>query len=262
MFMKLNKSTLRIFAGVLIIMSMALGGCATSVGTQAHYHRPAHVWYDYYYYPTLDIYLEINSGYYWHQSHDKWIRVRQLPPQFKLHGHKPVYLHLDVDQPYRHHKEHRERYLPHPSGRADIRKDIPQHSVAHQVDARQQEQHRRVDVRKDSTRRDIEYRGERSDSKGPGIHQALERRGTLREDIPHYNVNRPVDAHLKQARDKDRSANRNLHDNGDHQSGTGAVRKASAKPVREEQKAARPLPYRDQRRIEHKGTVEIIDADN
>lgn len=119
MSLKLMPITRTALAGVLVVLFMLLTGCGTTVGTRTYYHHPAHVWYDYYYYPTLDIYLEIDSGYYWHRNHGHWVRVKHLPPRFTTHGHKRVFLRLDVDHPYRHHKEHYKHYHPGQYERSD-----------------------------------------------------------------------------------------------------------------------------------------------
>ncbi|NNJ92136.1 MAG: hypothetical protein HKP55_10700 [Gammaproteobacteria bacterium] len=278
MLMKFMPITRAALAGVLVVLSMLLTGCVTTVGTKAYYHHPAHVWYDYYYYPTLDIYLEIDSGYYWHRSHDHWVRVKHLPTRFHTHGHKRVFLRLDVDKPYRHHKAPHKRYHPLQHKHSDARKGIPHYASDLHRDTHQAKRHnqrrtednahvgRRKQVRPDNVRKVITRRADtpntqkrvqrRLDNKSQGIRPKLKQRGTVRDDIPEHN-NRSVDARLKQKPIQQRSKDKHLRGNSPRQFRRNEIREETSKPVLEGRKDRNRSQKGNRNRSDHKASVNM-----
>jgi hypothetical protein len=96
---------------VVMVTAIGLGGCATRAGPDpyhSYYGTPAAVGYDYYYYPSQQVYLEISSGYYWLRDHDRWQRVRHLPSRLRLHEHERVFVRLDSDRPHGRVSGHRD----------------------------------------------------------------------------------------------------------------------------------------------------------
>jgi len=106
--------------GALIVLHMGLTGCTTTVVHDDHYRHPTHGWYDYYYYPSVDIYLDISGGYYWYQDHEHWTRVKRLPAHLHPHDEERVFLRLDSDRPHTYHQQHRNRYQRAPQRRDDL----------------------------------------------------------------------------------------------------------------------------------------------
>lgn len=105
--------------GALAGLYVGLSGCTTTVAQDGYYHHPVQGWYDYYYYPSVDIYLDISAGYYWYRDHDHWTRVKRLPAHLHPHDHERVFLRLDSDRPQIYHQEHRKRYREAPQRRDD-----------------------------------------------------------------------------------------------------------------------------------------------
>lgn len=97
----------------VLLLAIGLGGCVTG-GVRSHYdHHGYGASYDYYYYPTLAVYVDLRDGHYWHRDHDRWHRVKRLPPHYRLHEQPRVLLHLDTEHPYREHSRHRARHAGH-----------------------------------------------------------------------------------------------------------------------------------------------------
>jgi len=288
MLMNINTGVRRSLAVSLILLSIGLVGCGTTGRTDARYHRQANAWYDYNYYPSLDIYHEINTGFYWYIDQERWIRGRNLPPKFILHRYKPVYLHLDIDRPYRLIKEHRDRYLPrkhesrnpvsvkqqHPPNREkDTHQQRPNNKG--QADnyprARHADQRRRENVRRKIPQRETRHRTDtpdkqkhterRPDDKAYTSRPGLQRRGTVRDDIPQHNVNRPVDASLKQKRDLYRSGDNNLRGVRRQQSQRAKTPKETSKPVANDRRDSYQSRRQNERRTEDRAPAGMKDSD-
>lgn len=282
MSMKLMPITRKALA-VMVALSMLLTACGTTVGTRSYYHHPTHVWYDYYYYPTLDIYLEIDSGYYWHRSHDHWVRVKHLPPRFNTHGHKREFLRLDIDQPYRQHKEHYKHYHPGQHEQSDAHKDMPRyasdlHRDKHQVrlsNPRRSEGNthfnrpnetrsddiKNVKIRSANTSNSQKLTKKRLDDKSQGIRPALKQRGSVRDVIPELKVNRPVDASLKQKHIQQRSTDKHLRGNGPRLSKRSESRKDTSKSALEGRNDRHRLMKENRRRSDEKASIDMKNLD-
>jgi len=123
MFTTLNPKSRTRLVACLVLLSAVLAGCATTIRPDTHSRYPEHARYDYYYYPTLDIYLETTSGHYWHRNDDRWVRVKHLPPRIHPRNHGRVFLRLDSDRPHYYHKQHRNRYRPRRPALDGVRDD-------------------------------------------------------------------------------------------------------------------------------------------
>jgi len=71
--------------------------------------------YDYYYYPSVRVYFQYSSGFYFYISNSRWIRSRVLPPHIRLSDRDRVFLRLKSDKPYKLNRQHAERYRPRPN---------------------------------------------------------------------------------------------------------------------------------------------------
>lgn len=119
MMYNMNSKLRVLLLGALTGIYLGLTACTTTVAHDGYYYHPSHTGYDYYYYPSVDIYLDISGGYYWYRDHDHWTRVRRLPAHLHAHDHERVFLRLDTDRPYTYHQQHRKRYMTAPQRRDD-----------------------------------------------------------------------------------------------------------------------------------------------
>lgn len=95
---------------------------AIAVGLQActyvaHPARPATQlhppqYYDYYYYPDVDVYYHIYLGSYYYRAGRNWVKVRVLPSHIHLDHQYRVPVHVMHDTPYVKHEEHWQKYRP------------------------------------------------------------------------------------------------------------------------------------------------------
>jgi hypothetical protein len=109
----------RLAAGAALLVSVTgLAGCYGA----AYYHDapPPHApaygyrWqqYDYFYYPSVGVYFHIPSGYYYYRDGRHWRRSLWLPPSIVILPRDRVHIRIKDKDPWRHHKEHQERYRP------------------------------------------------------------------------------------------------------------------------------------------------------
>lgn len=111
--------------GLVATAALAMTGCGP-----AYYGRPppgpppVPAWhYDYYYYPHVDVYFHVYSGYYYYVIGGAWRRTRVLPPHIHLDPRYRINLNIRDDRPYVRHSEHRRAYPPPPQYRGDPRRD-------------------------------------------------------------------------------------------------------------------------------------------
>lgn len=74
-------------------------------------------YYDYYYYPNVDVYFHVYTGDYWYRSGDRWISTRTLPPRFYLDPRYRRTLQIRDDRPVAHFDKYRKQYGPRPGQR-------------------------------------------------------------------------------------------------------------------------------------------------
>lgn len=90
----------------------------SSPGNGPPAHAPAHgrrhkQKYTYRYYPGAEIYFSPASGLYFYYSDSEWRSTVKLSGELKADlGSSYVTLDMDTDKPYKHHKEHVEKYPP------------------------------------------------------------------------------------------------------------------------------------------------------
>lgn len=70
--------------------------------------------YDYYYYPSVRVYFQYSTGFYFYISNGHWSRSRILPSHFRLTANERVFLRLKSDKPYKLNTKHAEKYRPRP----------------------------------------------------------------------------------------------------------------------------------------------------
>lgn len=80
------------------------------------YHHPHGTYYpyDYYYYPSVQVYFQYSTGFYFYISDGIWTRSRVLPPHFLLNSRDRVPLWIKSDKPYQQNLQHVEKYRPRP----------------------------------------------------------------------------------------------------------------------------------------------------
>ena len=80
-------------------------------------------YYDYYYYPHVDVYFQIYTGWYYYRSDNVWWRARHLPPHIRLDPRYRRPIVIREDQPYRQHPQHRAAYPPPSEWRPEPHRD-------------------------------------------------------------------------------------------------------------------------------------------
>lgn len=83
------------------------------VGTVVTYQQP---WYDYYYYPSVGVYFNYRTGYYYHHDRGRWNHVRRLPRHINIYPQDRVHLRMRSDRPYLKHHEHQRKYKGYRKG--------------------------------------------------------------------------------------------------------------------------------------------------
>lgn len=91
-------------------LALGLGACTVESDGRPRYARRPDYYYDYYYYPHLDVYFHVFSGDYYYRRDGRWLRARSLPRDRWVDGHYRVKLRIDDDVPYRRHREHFARH--------------------------------------------------------------------------------------------------------------------------------------------------------
>lgn len=132
--------------GVLVIAAMVgLQACTYVEGpvrpvTQVH---PAD-YYDYYYYPDVDVYYHLYLGHYYYRAGRNWVKVRVLPRHIYLDHHYRIPVHVTYEAPYAKHAEHREKYRPPGKPRVNRDEDrAARDRMERKYNSRQHEEYRR-----------------------------------------------------------------------------------------------------------------------
>lgn len=79
--------------------------------------------YDYYFYPSVQVYFNFSTGYYYYPSGKRWIRSKVLPPHIRLDSRERVTTRVEGDKPYLKNQQHIQKYQP----RRDYRPDPQLH---------------------------------------------------------------------------------------------------------------------------------------
>lgn len=107
-----RRSFLRFLAaGGAIALAPGLAAC-TYREYEGHgvWYRYPYGYYDYYYYPDVNVYFHLRSGYYYYPRNGVWIRSRDLPDHYHL---KPAFrrrLVIRHPNPYEHNVDHRREW--------------------------------------------------------------------------------------------------------------------------------------------------------
>jgi hypothetical protein len=128
-----------------ILASLGLSACVVYDrpyrSGYVHTMPPAGVaYYDYWYYPDVQVYFDTGRQVYFYFSNNRWIEARVLPfaLRARLGGYVPI--HSRYNQPYIEHHEHSLKYPPHyrdehrPPERHDERNIPPSRSVPYPHD--------------------------------------------------------------------------------------------------------------------------------
>jgi len=105
-------------AGVLALVVIGgLAGCHAQPYRPAPPYPPAHAYnwypYDYFYYPRVQVYFHVSTGYYWYPRHGQWVRARQLPPGVVILPHDRVRIRVEQGEPWRYVQRHQQQYRPY-----------------------------------------------------------------------------------------------------------------------------------------------------
>jgi len=104
--------------------------------------------YDYYYYPSLSVYFQYSTGFYFYINDGIWIRSRVLPPRFRLSVHDRVIIHSKSDKPYLQNKTHIEKYRPRPRIKSSPNSDRYEREILQKTYKNQLERKSRVNTKK------------------------------------------------------------------------------------------------------------------
>ena len=93
--------------GGALVLTGALSACVEPYPVR---RRPVRYDPDYYYYPDVNVYFGIATGYYYYFDNTYWIRSRTLPRRIVLvpRYRRPIY--VGHPEPHRFNREHRRRY--------------------------------------------------------------------------------------------------------------------------------------------------------
>ncbi len=115
----------RLVAGILgATLALAVAGCVVV---------PAHERYgpggavveesDYYYYPDIEVYYSISTGYYFYRSGGVWVHARTLPRRYFLDPRYRVRIQAPRHRPYEHFPDHERLYRVQPRYRPGPERD-------------------------------------------------------------------------------------------------------------------------------------------
>ena len=95
----------------VLALVIGLGGCVVEgpvpPGPRVHF-------YDYYYYPSVGVYFDIGTGYYYYRSGGGWVHTLTLPPTIRLDQRDRHRFESRDRDPYRNDQKNRERFKPIP----------------------------------------------------------------------------------------------------------------------------------------------------
>ncbi len=105
--------------GALLVLGLTQGCMVAVDGPPAHRdgpppHAPAHghrAHYRYNYYPEVEVYFDLDRHLYFYLD-SGWHSAPRLPRELRIGLGAPVFLDLDVGEPYRYHDDHRRAYPP------------------------------------------------------------------------------------------------------------------------------------------------------
>ena len=107
-------------------LSVILTGCVYDpfyYGPPAHSHYSPY-YYDYYFYPSVQVYFQFTTGYYFYRDRGVWIKTRALPPRIIINARDRIRIKVESQKPYLKFPEHNLKYKPNPNHRVDKAKSL------------------------------------------------------------------------------------------------------------------------------------------
>jgi len=106
-------------------LGLGLSSCAVSDRPYGHGYvsttaGPSVVYYDYWYYPDVQVYFDSRRGLYFYYSNNRWIETRVLPTYWRARLGSHVSIHSRYNRPYIEHGAHSRKYPPHAPSRYRI----------------------------------------------------------------------------------------------------------------------------------------------
>jgi hypothetical protein len=90
--------------GAVVALDFGLAGCYSP----GHYPRRPN--YGYYYYPGVNVYFHIYTGYYFYRVDGAWRRARSLPSHIYLSRRDRRQIYIREPRPYDRNLEHHREY--------------------------------------------------------------------------------------------------------------------------------------------------------
>ena len=118
----LQRAVFAVFIG----SSVLLAGCVYDpfyYGPPPHSHYSPY-YYDYYFYPSVQVYFHFTTGYYFYRDGGVWIKTRVLPPRIKINAYNRIRIKAETDKPYLKFPEHNLKYKQNPKYRVDKEKSL------------------------------------------------------------------------------------------------------------------------------------------
>jgi hypothetical protein len=114
-----HYSPTRILNFVLAIgLGLSLSSCAVYDRPYGHGYvgttpTVGVVYYDYWYYPDVQVYFDSRRGLYFYYSNNRWIETRVLPAYWRARLGSHVSIHSRHNRPYVEHSAHSRKYPSH-----------------------------------------------------------------------------------------------------------------------------------------------------
>jgi hypothetical protein len=136
----------------VLVLVIGIAGCAVEGPIPP---GPVPYWYDYYFYPSVGVYFNIHSGYYYYRSGGRWVHTLILPPTIRLDQKDRHSFRSKEPEPFRNDREHRDRFKP-----------IPHYQPNRDRDHREREFNRETHKQyRDDRGRDKDKRGDKGQRK-------------------------------------------------------------------------------------------------
>ncbi len=114
-----------------VTLSMLLTGCVYDpyyYGPPSHSHYSPY-YYDYYYYPSVQVYFHFTTGFYFYRDRGVWLKVRVLPPHININARDRVKLKIESEKPYLRFPDHASKYKPNPKYRVEKEQSLKERNA-------------------------------------------------------------------------------------------------------------------------------------
>lgn len=107
-----RRRFIRLLAGgASLALGVGAGACTyRNDYPRSGWYRYPYAYYDYYYYPGVNVYFHIYTGYYYYYDDGRWLRVRVLPRHIHLNPAHRRRFHIRSSHPYERNQEHRREW--------------------------------------------------------------------------------------------------------------------------------------------------------